>query len=187
MLDTHTGGQASGAPPLLRWSLVPRTPAHLAVFRVRGDLLAVILGAPAALAVRAAAHQLPRLVFRWQEGVLAKATSPFAHTGGCRIRRLPIVRRVLETPVKCVLRPGRWRSRWATKPPEMLSFYPAINTGGWTRVFGRRAQIPAGRQKPAGSGYLSRSAEHGSEPLRCVQKGRITGPSSHRRRAASAR
>src|SRR4051794_25838137 len=114
--------------PLLR-----TVAAHLAVFRVRGDLLAVILGAPAALAVRAAAHQLPRLVFRWQEGVLAKATSPFAHTGGCRIRRLPIVRRVLETPVKCVLRPGRWRSRWATKPPEMLSFYPAINNCAGSR------------------------------------------------------
>ena len=44
--------------------------------------LSVILYATAALAVGAAAHQLPRLVFRRQEGVPAKAASPFAHTGG---------------------------------------------------------------------------------------------------------
>jgi len=53
-------------PPVIRMAGAPllRTvAAHLAVFRVRGDLLAVILGATAALAVGAAAHQLPRLVF----------------------------------------------------------------------------------------------------------------------------
>ncbi len=53
-------------PPVIRMAQAPllRTvTAHLAVFRVRGDLLAVILGATAALAVGAAAHQLPRLVF----------------------------------------------------------------------------------------------------------------------------
>src|SRR4051812_49725918 len=104
--------------PLLR-----TVAAHLAVFRVRGDLLAVILGAPAALAVRAAAHQLPRLVFRWQEGVLAKATSPFAHTGGCRIRRLPIVRRGFENPVKSGLRAGPLGVRVGAKPPEKLSVF----------------------------------------------------------------
>jgi hypothetical protein len=75
-------------PPVIRMSGTPllrAVAAHLAVFRVRGNLLAVILGATAALAVGAAAHQLPRLVFRWLEGVPAKAASPFAHNGGCRI------------------------------------------------------------------------------------------------------
>ena len=71
------------APPILRMARAPllRTvAAHLAILRVRGDLLTVILRATAALAVGAAAHQLTRLIFRWQEGLPAEAASPFDHT-----------------------------------------------------------------------------------------------------------
>jgi hypothetical protein len=56
----------------------------------------VILGAAAALATTVAAHRLPRLVFRWLEGPLTVAASPFDHTGGCRILRSVIVRREIE-------------------------------------------------------------------------------------------
>jgi hypothetical protein len=75
-------------PPVIR---IPRSPflwavqAHLAVFRVRSDLLAVILSAAAALATGIAAHGLSRLIFRWLEDPLTVAASPFDHNGGCRI------------------------------------------------------------------------------------------------------
>jgi hypothetical protein len=59
--------------------------AHLPIFRVHGNLLAAILGAPAALAVGFAAHQLPRLILRGLEGSFTVAASPFNHTRGCRI------------------------------------------------------------------------------------------------------
>ena len=52
-----------------------------------------ILGATAALATQLAAHQLPRLIFRWLEDLLTVAASPFDHTGGCRILRGVIARR----------------------------------------------------------------------------------------------
>ena len=58
--------------------------ADLLIFRVRGNLLVVIIGAPTALAVGFAAHELPRLIFRGLEGSFTVATSPFDHTGGCR-------------------------------------------------------------------------------------------------------
>jgi hypothetical protein len=61
--------------------------ALLTVFRVRRDLLAVIIGAAAALAFELAAHQLPRLILRRLEVLLTVAASPFDHTGGCRILR----------------------------------------------------------------------------------------------------
>src|SRR5215831_7975098 len=75
-------------PPVIR---IPGSPflwavqAHLAVFRVRSDLLTVILSAAAALATGIAAHRLPRLIFRWLEDPLTVAASPFDHNGGCRI------------------------------------------------------------------------------------------------------
>ena len=55
------------------------------VFRVRRDLLAVMLGAAAALTTWVAAHRLPWLILRWLEDPLTVAASPFDHTGGCRI------------------------------------------------------------------------------------------------------
>jgi len=67
--------------------------AHLAVFRVRRDLLAVIFSAASALTAGVAAHRLQRLIFRWLEDPLAVAASPFDHTGGCRIPPDVIVRR----------------------------------------------------------------------------------------------
>jgi hypothetical protein len=84
-------------PPPVTW--VPGSPlmraiqAHLAVFRVRRDLLAVIVSAAAALAAGVAAHRLPRLVFRWLEDPFTVAASTFDHTGGCRILESMIVRR----------------------------------------------------------------------------------------------
>lgn len=59
--------------------------AYLPVFRVRRDLLAVILSAAAALATGIAAHRLRGLIFRGLEDALTVAASPFDHTGGCRI------------------------------------------------------------------------------------------------------
>jgi hypothetical protein len=83
-------------PPVIR---IPGSPflwavqAHLAVFRVRSDLLAVILSAAAALATGIAAHRLPRLIFRWLEDPLTVAASPFDHTSGYRILLDVAVRR----------------------------------------------------------------------------------------------
>jgi hypothetical protein len=71
-------------PPVIRVAGSPflRTvPAHLAVLRVRSDLLAVILGATAALAAGFAAHRLSRLLFRWLEDPLTEVASPFDHIG----------------------------------------------------------------------------------------------------------
>ena len=91
-------------PPFLR-----AVQAYLAVFGVRGDLLAVVIGAPAALAAGGAAHRLPRLIFRWLEGSFTVAASPFEHTGGCRTGSYTISRRGdLETAVEWVPRPRRW-------------------------------------------------------------------------------
>jgi hypothetical protein len=75
-------------PPIV-W--IPGSPflgtvqAHLAVFRVRRDLLAVIFGAAAALTTGVAAHRLSRLIFRGLEDLLTVAASPFDHIAGCRI------------------------------------------------------------------------------------------------------
>jgi hypothetical protein len=83
-------------PPIIRVAGAPflRTiQADLAILRVCGDLLAVIIGAPAALAFRLAAHQLARLILRCQEGLFTVGASPFDHTGGCRIPRYLIARR----------------------------------------------------------------------------------------------
>ena len=66
--------------PLLR-----TVPAYQAVFRIRSDLLTVIVGAAAPLAVGLAAHRLPKLIFRWLEDSFTVAASPFDHIAGCRI------------------------------------------------------------------------------------------------------
>ena len=79
-------------PPVIRMAGAPllrAVAADLTIFRIRGDLLAVILGTTAALAVRAAADQLPRLVFRRQEDLRTEAASPFDHTAvvaSCGVR-----------------------------------------------------------------------------------------------------
>lgn len=81
------GGLLAIPPPIIG---VPGTPflravqAYLAIFRVRGDLLAMIIGAAAPLAAGVAAYRLPRLIFRWLEGSLTVGASPLDHTGGCR-------------------------------------------------------------------------------------------------------
>jgi hypothetical protein len=59
--------------------------ADLAILRVRNDLLTVIIGAAAPLAVGLAAHRLVRLIFRWLEDSFTIAASPFDHIAGCRI------------------------------------------------------------------------------------------------------
>jgi hypothetical protein len=91
------GGRALLAipPPIVRITGSPflcAVHAHLAVFRVRRNFLAVILGAAAALTTGGAAHQLPRLILRGLEDLLTVAASPFDHTGGCRILRSAMVR-----------------------------------------------------------------------------------------------
>jgi hypothetical protein len=89
-------------PPFLR-----AVQAHLAIFRVSRDLLAVVLSAAAALATGVAAHQLRRLIFRWLEDSLTVGASPFDHTGGCRILAESDVQAGdLETAIECVLHPG---------------------------------------------------------------------------------
>jgi len=117
-------------PPIIRMARAPllRTvAAYLAIFRICRDFLAVIVCATAALAVGAAAHQLPRLILRRQEGVLAEAASPFDHTAVVASCGLRLSGRDLETAVECLLHPGRWLLSLTSTPPEMLPFYSAIN------------------------------------------------------------
>lgn len=66
--------------------------AHLPVFRIRRDLLAVILSAAPALATGIAADRLRRLILRGLENAITVAASPFDHTGGCRTMRGAMVR-----------------------------------------------------------------------------------------------
>jgi len=83
-------------PPIVRVTGSPflrAVQAHLAVFRVRRDLLAVTLVAAATLTTGVAAHQLSRLIFRGLEDLFTVAESPFRHTGGRRILRSAMVRR----------------------------------------------------------------------------------------------
>jgi hypothetical protein len=85
-------------PPIIRVAGAPflrAVQADLAILRVCGDLLAVIIGATAALAIGFAAHQLRRLVLRWQEGLFTVAAPAFDHTGGCRIPRRLIASRAI--------------------------------------------------------------------------------------------
>jgi hypothetical protein len=69
-------------PPVIR---VPGSPflraiqAHLAVFRVRSNLLAVVFSAAPALAAGIGAHRLRRLIFGGLEDPLTVAASPFVH------------------------------------------------------------------------------------------------------------
>jgi hypothetical protein len=102
--------------PLLR-----TVQAHLSIFRISSDLLAVIIGAPAPLAPRFAANRLCWLIFRGLEDSFAVAAAPFDHTGGCRTARTRL--KNLETVVKSVPRPRRWPFFSATKQAEMNPFY----------------------------------------------------------------
>ena len=112
-------------PPFLR-----AVQAHLAVFGVPGDLLAVVIGAAAPLAAGVAAYRLPRLIFRWLEGSFTVAASPFDHTAGCRTGSYAISRRGdLETAIEWVPRPRRW-----------LVFFD-YKTGGIAVVLNRRQQL----------------------------------------------
>src|SRR5205823_4791290 len=56
-------------------------PAHLAVLRIGGDLLSVVIGAALSLASGSAADRLAGLELRWLENLLAVTTAPFTHTG----------------------------------------------------------------------------------------------------------
>ena len=61
---------------------LPRTvAAHLAIFRIGGDLLSVVVGAALSLTLGSAADCLAWLELRWLENLLAVATAPFTHTG----------------------------------------------------------------------------------------------------------
>lgn len=69
---------------------IARTPfpdtvdARLAVFRVGGDLSAVIIDATAPLTANFAANRLAWLIPRWLEDSSTVAAAPFDHTGVCR-------------------------------------------------------------------------------------------------------
>ena len=83
-------------PPVARGAGSPflrAVQAYLAVFRVRRDLLAVVLSPPTAPATGIAAHQMSRLILRRLERSLTVAATPFDHTGGCRTLRSATVRR----------------------------------------------------------------------------------------------
>ena len=68
--------------PLLR-----TVQAHLPIFGIGSDLLAVIIGAATALAVGIAADGLPGLILRRHEDPLAITALPFGHIRRCRIRQ----------------------------------------------------------------------------------------------------
>jgi len=94
--------------------------------------------------------------------------------GGCRILRSEIVRRDLETAVECVLHSGRWLFSAASKPPEMLSFYPAINnfnpgadTRGQNGLRSRRCDPLV--TSPSGSPPARSSARNRSVSNRCFK------------------
>ena len=89
--------------------------ASLTIYRIRSHLLAVIIGAAPPLALGLTAYRLPRLIFRWLEGLLTVAATPLDHTRGCRTCEESISGGDLETAVECVLRPGRWLVSLTTK------------------------------------------------------------------------
>src|SRR5262249_43839817 len=96
-------------PPVIR---IPSTPllrtiqAHLAVFRVSSDLLAVIIGPTLSLAARLAASRLPGMILRWVKGSITVGAARFDHTGGCRTARTQI--KNLKSVEEPVPRPRRW-------------------------------------------------------------------------------
>ena len=94
--------------PDLRRPFLRAVQANLAVFRVRCDLLAVILSAAAALAAGVAAHRLSRLIFRWLEDPLTVAAAPFDHTAVVASCEGDGQVGDLETAIAWVLHPGRW-------------------------------------------------------------------------------
>jgi len=78
-------------------------PAHLAIFRIGGDLLPVVVGAASSLTLSPTADGLAWLELRWLENLLAVATAPFTHTGVFASGYAD-----LETAVECVPRPRQW-------------------------------------------------------------------------------
>ncbi|HEY6304079.1 MAG TPA: hypothetical protein VIX14_13550 [Terriglobales bacterium] len=58
--------------------------ASLAIFGVRRDLLAVVIGAAPPLALWIPAYRLLRLKLGWLENPPAIPTLAYAHIGGCR-------------------------------------------------------------------------------------------------------
>ena len=87
----------AGAP------LLTAVPAHLAIFRIGGDLLPVVVGAALSLTLASTADGLAWLKLRWLENLLAIATAPFTHTGVVAQAAAD-----LETAVECVPRPRQW-------------------------------------------------------------------------------
>jgi hypothetical protein len=65
----------AGAP------LSKTVPAHLAIFRIGGDLFPVVFGAALSLTLDPTADGLAWLELRWLEKLLAIATAPFTHKG----------------------------------------------------------------------------------------------------------
>jgi hypothetical protein len=75
------------APPVIGITGAPflsAIQASLAIFAVRGDLLAVVIGTAPPLAGWIAAYRLLRLKLGWLETALAVPTLAYAHIGGCR-------------------------------------------------------------------------------------------------------
>ncbi len=129
----HGGGVLSPiSPPVIRMAGSPflrAVQAYLAIFGVRGDLLAVIIGAVPALAAGVAAYHLRRLIFGWLEAPLTVAASPFDHTGGCRILR---DRR---------LSGGRFRNCYRVRTASWpMAVFVGYKTGGNAVVLFRRQQ-----------------------------------------------
>ena len=74
----------------------------LPVFRVRGDLATVAIGAPPPLTVRFATDRLTGLKLRWLEDPLTIATPPLDHTGVVALKGQA---KNLEAVIECVTRP----------------------------------------------------------------------------------
>jgi hypothetical protein len=70
----------SVTPPVVGMSGAPFLRAvqtDLSILRVGRDLLAMVVGATPTLAIRIAAHRLPRLILRWMEDLFAVAATSF--------------------------------------------------------------------------------------------------------------
>ncbi len=83
-------------PPPIVWvtgsPFLGAVQAHLAVFRISRNFLAVIVGATPALAAGVVTHRLLRLIFGGVEELLTVPASSVDHTGGCRIPRSVMAR-----------------------------------------------------------------------------------------------
>ena len=74
----------------------------LPVYRIRGGLAAMAIGAPPPLTVRFAADRLTWLKLRWLENSLTITTPPLDHTGVVALKGQA---KNLETVIECVPRP----------------------------------------------------------------------------------